>query len=174
MNYKFQRKQYTFNNYELSFLQGKDQLVTFPLGDSWSNVKPYLGYIRNYFYIGTKKDYNEKKMKKKFIKNIVIVEQHDEINTTILLYYVDTEKEEVSTNFIKLSLPTLTLCIKDSRYKGVPLGSTGVHLNDILTSEKSVLSMFENERDNLTRDERILYGQLAAKRQTTERNALRF
>ena len=153
MTYVFQKNNYEFNNHELIFLQGK-QLVSFPLGDPWSTSDIYLrlDYIRNHFYKGTKDSRVQK-----FIKNIMIVDQHGG-NTTIQLFYGDTEKEEGSTNSIKLSLPTLTLCKKSSPYA---------------IGEKTVLSMFENERDKLSRDERILYGKRAPKRQTTE-NALRF
>jgi hypothetical protein len=156
MTYVFQKKNYAFNNHELIFLQGK-QLVSFPLGKPWSTADIHLrlDFIRNHFYKGT----TSGSVKKKFIKNIMIVDSHGG-NTTILLFYGDTEKEEGSTNSIKLSLPTeqkLWDWKEQAKYD----------------TKKTVLSMFEDERDKLSRGERILYGQRAAKVQTTE-NALRF
>jgi len=150
MTYNFQQERYQNNYTKLVFQQG-DREVWFPLGDQ--NEPKNLGTIREYFWIGFITRDNEYQITKTcYIKDIMIVDQH-ESNTTIQLFYGDKEKEEGSTNSIKLSLPT------DQKT------ANEVNSKDEIT--KTVLDMFKNKKIKIMMQRDV-------KRQTTERNALRF
>jgi len=145
MTYFFNEKRYQINYTKLVFQQG-DREVWFPLGVT------NLDNFWKYFWIGFITRDNEYQITETCcIKDIMIVDHGS--NTTILLFYGYKDKEEGSTNSIKLSLPTDQETAKEVRSK--------------YKFTQTVLSMFENKKI-------MMMMQRDVKRQTTERNALRF